>query len=169
MLYRESCTTVAENLHHRSTSSIYTSDQAKNKLTNRELLEEMNCSKWYHNWWKLHTLRPLFPSFLCDNKLNTTERGAADVMFKRGTEIYLCDPFNPDLRCAPLCGVEFVFKKERREKRTQRRSGLKGLQRLLGVFRWTMTDLALSTHWVWVYSYNITFTVPWITPITMQS
>ena len=30
---------------------------------------------------------PSFPSFLCDNKLNTAERGAADVMFKRGTEI----------------------------------------------------------------------------------
>ena len=30
---------------------------------------------------------PSFPSFLCDNKLNTTERGAADVMFKKGTEI----------------------------------------------------------------------------------
>ena len=29
-----------------------------------------------------------------------------------------------------LCGVEVVFKKERREKRAQRRSGLKGLQRL---------------------------------------
>ena len=29
------------------------------------------------------------PSFLCDNKLNTTERSAADVMFKRGTEIIL--------------------------------------------------------------------------------
>ena len=28
----------------------------------------------------------------------------------------LCEPFNPDLRCASLCGVEFVFKKERREK-----------------------------------------------------
>ena len=28
-----------------------------------------------------------FPSFLCENKLNTTERGAAEVMFERVTEI----------------------------------------------------------------------------------
>ena len=27
------------------------------------------------------------PSFLCENKLNTTERGAAEVMFERVTEI----------------------------------------------------------------------------------
>ena len=32
---------------------------------------------------------PSFPFFLSDNKLNTTERGAADVMFKRGTEIII--------------------------------------------------------------------------------
>ena len=32
-------------------------------------------------------MRPLFPSLLFDNKLNTTERGAADVMFKRGTKL----------------------------------------------------------------------------------
>jgi len=37
--------------------------------------------------FKYDMLRPLFPSFLCDNKLNTTERGAADVIFERGTEI----------------------------------------------------------------------------------
>ena len=28
----------------------------------------------------------------------------------------LCNPFNPDLCCAFLCGVEFVFKQERRGK-----------------------------------------------------
>ena len=28
----------------------------------------------------------------------------------------LCNPFKHDLRCASLCGVEFVFKKDRREK-----------------------------------------------------
>ena len=43
----------------------------------------------------------------------------------------LCNPFKHDLRCASLCGVDFVFKRERREKRAQRRSCLKGLQRLL--------------------------------------
>ena len=42
----------------------------------------------------------------------------------------LCNPFNSDLRCASLCGVDFVFKKERREKRAQWRSYLKGFQRL---------------------------------------
>jgi len=35
--------------------------------------------------FKYDMLRPLFPSFLCDNKLNTTERGTADVIFERGT------------------------------------------------------------------------------------
>ena len=43
----------------------------------------------------------------------------------------LCNPFKYDLRCASLCGVELVFTKERREKGAQRRSSLKGLQRLL--------------------------------------
>ena len=42
----------------------------------------------------------------------------------------LCYPFSPDVRCASLYGVEFVFTKERREKKAQRRSRLKGLQRL---------------------------------------
>ena len=32
----------------------------------------------------------------------------------------LCNPFEHDLRCASLCGVDFVFKRERREKRVQR-------------------------------------------------
>ena len=43
----------------------------------------------------------------------------------------LCNPFKYDLRCASLCGVEFVFTKERRENGAQRRSYFKGLQRLL--------------------------------------
>ena len=42
----------------------------------------------------------------------------------------LCYPFSPDVRCASLYGVEFVFTKERREKKAQRRSGLKRLKRL---------------------------------------
>ena len=42
----------------------------------------------------------------------------------------LCNPFKHHLRCASLYGVDFVFKRERREKRAQRRSCLKGLQRL---------------------------------------
>ena len=49
---------------------------------------------------------------------------------ERRRDCYLCNPFNPDLRCTSLCGVYFVFKGHRREKRAQRRSGLKGLQRL---------------------------------------
>ena len=32
----------------------------------------------------------------------------------------LCTPFKHDIRCASLCGVEFVVTKERREKRAQR-------------------------------------------------
>ena len=43
----------------------------------------------------------------------------------------LCTPFKYDIRCASLCGVEFVVTKERREKRAQRESYLKGVQRLL--------------------------------------
>ena len=39
----------------------------------------------------------------------------------------LCTPFKHDFRCSSLCGVDFVFK---REKRAQRRSCLKGSQRL---------------------------------------
>ena len=42
----------------------------------------------------------------------------------------LCTPFKHDIRCASLCGVEFVVTKERREKRAQRESCLKGVQRL---------------------------------------
>ena len=41
-----------------------------------------------------------------------------------------CAPFKYDIRCASLCGVEFVAIKERREKRAQRESYLKGVQRL---------------------------------------
>ena len=42
----------------------------------------------------------------------------------------LCNPFKHHLRCASLYGVDFIFKRERREKRAQGRSCLKGLQRL---------------------------------------
>ena len=42
----------------------------------------------------------------------------------------LCTPFKHDIRCASLCGVEFVVTKKRREKRAQRESCLKGVQRL---------------------------------------
>ena len=40
--------------------------------------------------------------------------------------INLCTPFKHDIHCASLCGVEFVVTKERREKRAQRESCLKG-------------------------------------------
>ena len=43
-----------------------------------------------------------------------------------------CTPFKHDIRCASLCGVEFVFTKERREKRAQRESCLKGVRALHG-------------------------------------
>ena len=43
----------------------------------------------------------------------------------------LCSPFKHDIRCASLCGVEFVVTKERREKRAQRESCLKGVRSLL--------------------------------------
>ena len=43
----------------------------------------------------------------------------------------LCTPFKHDIRCASLCGVEFVITKERREKRAQRESCLKGVRALL--------------------------------------
>ena len=42
----------------------------------------------------------------------------------------LCTPFKHDIRCASLCGVEFVVTKERREKRAQRESCLKGVRSL---------------------------------------
>ena len=42
----------------------------------------------------------------------------------------LCTPFKHDIRCASLCGVEFVVTKERREKRAQRESCLKGVRAL---------------------------------------
>ena len=43
----------------------------------------------------------------------------------------LCTPFKHDIRSASLCGVEFVVTKERREKRAQRESCLKGVWSLL--------------------------------------
>ena len=65
----------------------------------------------------------------------------------------LCNPFNLDLRCASLCGVELVFKK-RRERRAQRRSGLKGLQRFkrlvwmdLRATSMFMTDVGDKIYW----------------------
>ena len=42
----------------------------------------------------------------------------------------LCTPFKYDIRCASLCGVEFVVTKKRREKRAQHESYLKGVRRL---------------------------------------
>ena len=42
----------------------------------------------------------------------------------------LCTPFKHDIRCASLRGVEFVVTKERREKRAQRESCLKGVRSL---------------------------------------
>ena len=42
----------------------------------------------------------------------------------------LCTPFKHNIHCASLCGVEFVVTKERREKRTQRESCLKRVQRV---------------------------------------
>ena len=42
----------------------------------------------------------------------------------------LCTPFKHDIRCTSLCGVEFVVTKERREKRAQRESCLKGVRSL---------------------------------------
>ena len=42
----------------------------------------------------------------------------------------LCTPFKHDIRCASLCGVEFVITKERRKKRAQRESCLKGVRSL---------------------------------------
>ena len=42
----------------------------------------------------------------------------------------LCTPFKHDIRCASLCGVKFVVTKERREKRAQRESCLKGVRSL---------------------------------------
>ena len=38
-----------------------------------------------------------------------------------------CTPFKHDIRSASLCGVEFLVTKERREKRAQRESCLKGV------------------------------------------
>ena len=43
----------------------------------------------------------------------------------------LCTPFKHDIRCASLCDVEFVVTKERRGKRAQRESCLKGVRSLL--------------------------------------
>ena len=48
--------------------------------------------------------------------------------------INLCTPFKHDIHCASLCGVEFVVTKERREKRAQRESCFKGVQRLYKAF-----------------------------------
>ena len=56
------------------------------------------------------------------------------VLNKNFKTYHLCNPFKYELRCASFCGVEFAFKREIREKRAQRRSYLKGLQRLQG---WT--------------------------------
>ena len=72
-------------------------------------------------------LHPSFdqPGFqcLCERVISKPGYGINYVSFYN-----LCNPFKHDLRCASICGVEFVFPKERREKRAQRRSWLKGLQ-----------------------------------------
>ena len=51
-------------------------------------------------------------------------------LFEQTLKNNLCTPFKYDIRCASFCGVEFVVTKERREKRAQRESYLKGVQRL---------------------------------------
>ena len=56
----------------------------------------------------------------------------------------LCTPFKHDIRCASLCGVEFVVTKKRTEKRAQRESCLKGVQRLKLIKR--HRDRELSHH-----------------------
>ena len=53
----------------------------------------------------------------------------------------LCTPFKYDIRCASLCGVDFVVTKKRREKRAQRKSYLKGVQRL------QTTNLVVRGSW----------------------
>ena len=42
----------------------------------------------------------------------------------------LYTPFKHDIRCASLCGVDFIVTKERRKKRAQRESRLKGVRSL---------------------------------------
>ena len=46
------------------------------------------------------------------------------------TPYNLCTPFKHDIRCASLCGVKFVVTKERRGKRAQFESSLKGVRSL---------------------------------------
>ena len=54
----------------------------------------------------------------------------------------LCTPFKHDIRCASLCGVEFVVTKE---KRAQRESCLKGVLRLLKQSEFWVLQMFLQT------------------------
>ena len=68
---------------------------------------------------------------------------------------------------APLCGVDFVFKRERREKRAQRRSCLKGLQRLqrfglTKIYVWVSFEIVILFNWRKLCTLKI---VPLILPV----
>ena len=74
----------------------------------------------------------------------------------------LCTPIKHDIHCASLCGVEFLVTKERREKRAQRESCLKGVQRLnnsdhFSSDRITMFHITISRDIQFVFSTLILF------------
>ena len=58
----------------------------------------------------------------------------------------LCTPFKHDIRCASLCGSEFVVTKERREKRAQRESCLKEVRSLLYLVQIDYDSMMLSAN-----------------------
>ena len=47
------------------------------------------------------------PSFLCENELNTTERGAVEVIIERATEIIILKPLNHFYQAKLNC--QFLF------------------------------------------------------------
>ena len=69
-------------------------------------------------------------SLLPGQQFSTSTFGMSSLINSRIFRKNHCTPFKHDIRCGSLCGVEFVVTKERREKRAQRESCLKGVRSL---------------------------------------
>ena len=76
------------------------------------------------------------------------------IRVKYITKYNLCTPFKHDIRCASLCGV---VTKERREKRAQRESCLKGVQSLKSSLKVTFNTSGCFQN-TYTYAHQIVFT-----------
>ena len=89
------------------------------------------------------SLRCWWPSLRCWSSKIERCLISVDAPYYIGNIWYnLCTPFKHDIRRASLCGFEFVVTMERREKRAQRESCLKGVQRL-----YILNYIIYISHW----------------------